>query len=50
MCAGARDFYVTGDFKVEVGSLCTDEDDNDELNEMYWQGWGNDYRGFKKLM
>ena len=32
---GAREFYITGDFNVELGFLCTDEDDNEELSEMY---------------
>ena len=34
--------YITGDFYVELGLLCTDEDDFNELNEMCgplcWQG------------
>ena len=34
--------------------LCTDEDDNDKLNEVYgplcWQGCDNDQGGFKKLV
>ena len=33
--ARAKDFYITGDFYVELGFFCTDEDDNDELNAMY---------------
>ena len=49
--AGAKDFHITSDFNVEVGLLCTEDDDNDELNEMYgpfcWQGWENDQGGFK---
>ena len=49
--AGAKDFYITGDFNVELGLLCTDEDDSDEPNEMYgplcWQSCDNDH---KKLM
>ena len=39
---------------MELGTLCTDEDDIDELSEMHgplcWQGCGNDHGGFKKLM
>ena len=39
---GAKEFDITGDFNVEPGLLCTDEDDNEELSEMYkppcWQG------------
>ena len=42
------------DFSVELGLLCTDDDDNDELNEMYgllcWQDYERDPGGFKKLM
>ena len=52
--AGAKDFCITGDFNVEPGLPCTDEDDNDELNEMCGplcsQGCENDKNGFKKLM
>ena len=33
-CGGARDFCVAGDPNVELGSLCTDEEDIEELNEM----------------
>ena len=33
--AGAKDFYITGDLNVELGILCTDEDDIGDLNEMY---------------
>ena len=51
--AGAKDFYITSEFNVELG-YCTNEDDNDELNEMYgplcWQGCDNDPSGFNKLM
>ena len=47
--AGAKDFYIIGDLNVELGLLCTDEDD-----EMYgllcWQGGENDHGGFKKLI
>ena len=49
--AGAQDFHITSDFNVELGLFCTEDDDNDELNEMYgpfcWQGWENDQGGFK---
>ena len=51
---GPKNFDITGDFNVEPGLLCTDEDDNEELSEMYkppcWQGWGNDQSGFKKML
>ena len=51
---GAKEFYFSGDLKVELGLLCTDEDDIGEFNEMCgplcWQGCENDHGGFKKLM
>ena len=51
---GATDFYITGDLHVELGMMCTDEKDTEELNEMYgplcWQGYDKDPGGFKKLM
>ena len=49
-----RHFYIAGDFNVELGFLCTDDDDVEELDEMYgplcWQGCDTDQGGFKKLM
>ena len=49
---GARDFYITGDLNVELGLMCTNEKDNEELTKMYgplcWQGYDNDPGGFKK--
>ena len=49
----ARDFYIAGDLKVELGLMCTDETDIEELNEMYgplcWQLYDKDPTGFKKL-
>ena len=40
---GAREFYITGDLNVELGLMCTDEKDIEELNEMHgtlcWQGY-----------
>ena len=48
---GAKEFYITGDLNAELGLLCADEDDVEELNEMYgplcWQGCENDHGGFK---
>ena len=32
---GAKDFYITGDLHVELGMMCTDEKDIEEVNEMY---------------
>ena len=49
---GARDFHITGDFNVELGLMCTDENDSEELTNMYgplcWQGYDKDPGGFKK--
>ena len=51
---GARDFYITGDLNVELGMMCRDEKDIEELNEMYrplcWYGYNHDPGGFKELM
>ena len=51
---GAKDFYITGDLNEELGMMCTDEKDVEELNEMHgllcWQGYDKDNEGFKKLM
>ena len=50
---GAREFHITRDLNVELGMMCTDEKDIEELNEMYgrscWQGYDHDPGGFKKL-
>ena len=39
---GAKDFFFTGDLDVELGMMCTDEKDTEELMGMYcplcWQG------------
>ena len=40
--AGAKDFFITGDFNVELGLLCPHEDDFDELNEMHGPYVGKD--------
>ena len=51
---GAKDFYITGDLKVELGMMCTDEKDFEELSVMYgpscWQGYDRGSGGIKKLM
>ena len=51
---GAKNFYITGDPNVELGSLCTDENDEEELTKMYgplcWQGHDKDPGCFKKIM
>ena len=47
-------FYIAGDLNVELGFFCTDDDEVEELNEMYgpscWHGCENDQGGFTKLM
>ena len=52
--AGAKTFHIAGDLNVELGLLCTSDDEVEELNEtngpLYWQGCENDQGGFKKLM
>ena len=51
---GARDFHITGDLNVVLGMMCTDENDIEDLNDMYgplcWQGYDRDPGGFKNLM
>ena len=51
---GAKHFYITGDLNVELGMICTDENDIEELNKMYgglcWQRYDNDPGGYKKFM
>ena len=51
---GARDFYITSGSSVELGLMCTDEKDIEELTKMYgalcWQGYVKDPGGFKKIM
>ena len=46
---GAKEFCTTGDLSVELGSLCADEDDIEELSEMYgplcWHGCELDHGG-----
>ena len=48
--AGAKTFYIAGDLNVELGLLCTGDDDVQELNELYgplcWQECENDQGGF----
>ena len=33
---GARDFYIAGDFNVELGLICTDGNDEEEADENVW--------------
>ena len=52
--ARTKTFHIAGTHNVELGLLCTNEDDVEELNEMYgplcWQICDNDQRRFQKLM
>ena len=52
--AGARRFYIAGDLNIELGLLCTGDDDVGELSELYgpqcWQRCDVDLGGFKKFM
>ena len=51
---GAKKFYISGDLNVELGMMCTDEDDIEELNEIYgslcWQGHKHDPGGHQQFM
>ena len=52
---GAKDFHITGDVNAQLGMMCTDEKDIEELSEMMcgllcWQGYDKDPGGFKKLV
>ena len=51
--AGARSVYIADDLNVELGLLCTDDDDAEEISEMYgplcWQNYDTDPRGHKKM-
>ena len=51
---GAKDFNIIRDLTVELGMMCPDEKDIEELSEMYgplcWQGYDKDPGGFKKVM
>ena len=51
--SGARSFYVAGDLNVELGLLCTDDDDAKKISEMYgslcWQSYDTDPGGYKKM-
>ena len=49
---GARNFYIAGDIGVELGLMCTNENEEEELTKLYgplcWQGYDKDPGGFKK--
>ena len=46
--------HITGDLNVELGMMCTDENDIEELTGIFgllcWQEYDKDPGGFKKLM
>ena len=52
--AGAKEFYITRDLKVDLVLMCTDEKDIAEVNEStgpcVGKGEKKDHGGFKKLM
>ena len=49
-----KDFNITSDLFVELGMMCTDENDTEELTDtygpLYWQGYNKDPDGFKKMI
>ena len=49
----AKDFCITSDLNVELGLMCTDEKDIEELTKMYgplcWQGYDKNPGGFKQI-
>ena len=48
---GAKDFYITGDFNVELGLMSTDENDNEVLTKLYGPlAYDTEPGGFKKIM
>ena len=51
---GAMNFYIAGDINVELGLMCTNENEEDELTKLYgplcWQGYDKGTGGFKKIM
>ena len=51
---GAEQFYITGDPNGELEMICTDENDIEELNEMYgplcWREYDHDLGGLQKIM
>ena len=51
---GAKNFYIAGDINVELGLMCTNENEEEELTKLYgpqcWQGYDKDPGGFKKIM
>ena len=49
---GARNFYIAGDIGVELGLMCTNENEQEELTKLCGplrlQGYDKDLAGFKK--
>ena len=47
-------FYIAGDFNIELGLLCADDDEDEEIYDMYgpkcWPGCDTDPGGLQKLM
>ena len=50
---GAKRFYIAGDSNIELGLLCTGDDEDEELYDMYgpqcWQGGDTYLRGFSEI-
>ena len=50
----AKDFYILNDLDVEVGMMCTNENDIEEPTGMYgplcWHGHDKNPGGLKKMM
>ena len=51
---GARNFYIAGDNNVELGLMCTNENEKEELTKLHgplcWQGQDKDRGGFREKM
>ena len=51
---GASRFYIADDFSIELGFMCTSEDKDEELRDMYgpqcWHGIDGDPGGLKNTM
>ena len=48
---GAKRFYIAGDSNIELGLLCTGDDEDEELYDMYGRNVGKDaiptWEGFR---
>ena len=51
---GAKEFYIICELDVDLGMMCADENDIEELmviyGPLYWQEYDKDPGGFKKMM